>query len=25
MGHDYPPMFWDRMVELIADHAGLRR
>jgi pimeloyl-ACP methyl ester carboxylesterase len=24
MGHDYPPMFWDRMVELIAEHAGLR-
>jgi pimeloyl-ACP methyl ester carboxylesterase len=23
MGHDYPPAFWDRWVELIAGHAGL--
>jgi len=22
MGHDYPPEHWDRMVELIAGHAG---
>ncbi|HEX4863952.1 MAG TPA: alpha/beta hydrolase [Acidimicrobiales bacterium] len=21
MGHDYPPQHWDRMVELISDHA----
>lgn len=21
MGHDYPPAFWDRWVELVADHA----
>jgi pimeloyl-ACP methyl ester carboxylesterase len=21
MGHDYPPQFWDRLVELISDHA----
>lgn len=21
MGHDYPPQHWDRMVQLIADHA----
>ena len=21
MGHDYPPQYWDRMVELITDHA----
>lgn len=23
MGHDYPPAFWDRIVGLVADHAGL--
>jgi pimeloyl-ACP methyl ester carboxylesterase len=23
MGHDYPPMFWDRIVGLVAEHAGL--
>lgn len=23
MGHDYPPAFWDRIVDLVADHAGL--
>lgn len=22
MGHDYPPAYWDRWVELVADHAG---
>jgi pimeloyl-ACP methyl ester carboxylesterase len=21
MGHDYPPQYWDRMVELIITHA----
>jgi pimeloyl-ACP methyl ester carboxylesterase len=21
MGHDYPPQYWPRMVELIATHA----
>ena len=21
MGHDYPPQYWDRMVQLISDHA----
>ena len=21
MGHDYPPQYWDRLVQLIADHA----
>jgi pimeloyl-ACP methyl ester carboxylesterase len=21
MGHDYPPMFWGRIVELVVDHA----
>lgn len=24
MGHDYPPAFWDHIVELVATHAGLR-
>jgi pimeloyl-ACP methyl ester carboxylesterase len=23
MGHDYPPVYWDRWVELIAGHAGV--
>jgi pimeloyl-ACP methyl ester carboxylesterase len=23
MGHDYPPAYWDRWVELIANHAGV--
>jgi pimeloyl-ACP methyl ester carboxylesterase len=23
MGHDYPPAFWDRWVELVGDHAGV--
>jgi pimeloyl-ACP methyl ester carboxylesterase len=23
MGHDYPPVYWDRWVDLIASHAGL--
>jgi pimeloyl-ACP methyl ester carboxylesterase len=23
MGHDYPPFYWDRWVELIGDHAGV--
>ncbi len=23
MGHDYPPAFWDRIVELVAENAGL--
>jgi pimeloyl-ACP methyl ester carboxylesterase len=23
MGHDYPPAFWDRIVDLVADHARL--
>jgi pimeloyl-ACP methyl ester carboxylesterase len=23
MGHDYPPAYWDRWVDLIAEHAGL--
>jgi pimeloyl-ACP methyl ester carboxylesterase len=22
MGHDYPPQYWDRLVELIATHTG---
>jgi pimeloyl-ACP methyl ester carboxylesterase len=22
MGHDYPPLYWDRMVELISTHAA---
>jgi len=22
MGHDYPPQYWDRLVELIATHVG---
>ena len=22
MGHDYPPQYWDRMVDLISTHAG---
>jgi pimeloyl-ACP methyl ester carboxylesterase len=21
MGHDYPPQYWDRMVDLITSHA----
>lgn len=25
MGHDYPPQYWDRMVELITSHAGADR
>ena len=25
MGHDYPPPYWDRMVELITAHAGAAR
>lgn len=25
MGHDFPEVFWDRMVELVADHAGATR
>ncbi|HLI54709.1 MAG TPA: alpha/beta fold hydrolase [Acidimicrobiales bacterium] len=25
MGHDYPPQYWDRMVELITAHAGVGR
>jgi pimeloyl-ACP methyl ester carboxylesterase len=24
MGHDYPPVFWDRIVDLVADHALAR-
>ena len=24
MGHDYPPAYWDRWVELISEHAGTR-
>lgn len=24
MGHDYPPAFWQPIVELVASHAGLR-
>jgi pimeloyl-ACP methyl ester carboxylesterase len=23
MGHDYPPAYWDRWVQLVADHAGV--
>jgi pimeloyl-ACP methyl ester carboxylesterase len=23
MGHDYPPAYWDRWVDLVAEHAGL--
>ena len=23
MGHDYPPAFWNRWAELVADHAGV--
>ncbi|MGY6502379.1 MAG: alpha/beta fold hydrolase [Acidimicrobiales bacterium] len=23
MGHDYPPAFWDRLVSLVASHAGV--
>jgi pimeloyl-ACP methyl ester carboxylesterase len=23
MGHDYPPAYWDRWAELVADHAGV--
>jgi len=23
MGHDYPPQYWDRLVELIATHVGV--
>jgi pimeloyl-ACP methyl ester carboxylesterase len=23
MGHDYPPAYWDRWVDLVAQHAGL--
>ena len=23
MGHDYPPAYWDRWIELVADHAGV--
>jgi pimeloyl-ACP methyl ester carboxylesterase len=23
MGHDYPPAYWDRWVDLVADHAGV--
>ncbi|HEY1989116.1 MAG TPA: alpha/beta hydrolase [Acidimicrobiales bacterium] len=23
MGHDYPPAYWDRWVELVADHTGV--
>jgi pimeloyl-ACP methyl ester carboxylesterase len=23
MGHDYPPDYWDRWVNLVADHAGV--
>lgn len=22
MGHDYPPQYWDRIVDLVADHAA---
>ncbi len=23
MGHDYPPAYWDRWAQLVADHAGV--
>jgi pimeloyl-ACP methyl ester carboxylesterase len=23
MGHDYPPAYWDRWVEMVAEHAGV--
>jgi pimeloyl-ACP methyl ester carboxylesterase len=23
MGHDYPPAYWDRWVQLVGDHAGV--
>ena len=23
MGHDYPPAYWERWVQLVADHAGV--
>jgi pimeloyl-ACP methyl ester carboxylesterase len=23
MGHDYPPAYWDRWTDLVADHAGV--
>jgi pimeloyl-ACP methyl ester carboxylesterase len=23
MGHDYPPVFWERIVSLVSDHAGV--
>lgn len=23
MGHDYPPAFWDRIVDLVVDHTGV--
>ena len=23
LGHDYPPAYWDRWVQLVADHAGV--
>jgi pimeloyl-ACP methyl ester carboxylesterase len=23
MGHDYPPAYWDRWVDLVADHTGV--
>ncbi len=23
MGHDYPPVFWDQLVALVADHIGV--
>jgi pimeloyl-ACP methyl ester carboxylesterase len=24
MGHDYPPQLWDRLADLVAEHAGVR-
>jgi pimeloyl-ACP methyl ester carboxylesterase len=24
MGHDYPPAYWDRWVDLVADHTGVK-